>query len=85
MWTGSFWTAAIERAFKTFFQTLAALIAGDGLGLADVAWRTSLSIAAMAALVSLFTSLGSEPFGQRGTPSLTRHPDSTYTPSHDLS
>lgn len=50
---------SIERALKTFAQTLASLLVGDGVGLLDVDWTARISVAAMAALVSLLTSVGS--------------------------
>lgn len=70
MWTLAFWRAAAERAIKTFAQTLAALLVADGTGLLDSAWVARLSVAGMAALVSLLTSVGSDVATGDG-PSLT--------------
>jgi hypothetical protein len=70
MWTLVFWKATAERAVKTFAQTLAALLVADGTDLLNSAWVARLSVAGMAALVSVLTSVGSET--ATGDPSLTR-------------
>ncbi|MGH3938301.1 MAG: holin [Pseudonocardiaceae bacterium] len=70
MFTSLFWRLALERAFKTFAQTLVALLSAGGIGLLNAPWTTALSAAGMAALLSLLTSVASEPWGARGTPSL---------------
>ena len=70
MWTKTFWRAAIERAAKTFAQTLAAMLVADGSGLLDARWLALLSVAGMAALVSVLTSIGSAGITD-GSPSLT--------------
>lgn len=69
MWTSTFWKAVLERAIKTFAQTLAALLIGDGTGLLNSNWVDNLSVAGMAALLSVLTSLGSGFVGPSG-PSL---------------
>lgn len=65
----AFLAAAGERAVKTFAQTLAALLAGSGTGVLSVDWGARLSVALMAALVSLLTSVASGGVGSPG-PSL---------------
>ena len=70
MWTLAFWRAAFERAVKTFCQTFAALLVADGTGILDSDWIPKLSIAGMAALVSVLTSVGSDAATGTG-PSLT--------------
>jgi hypothetical protein len=65
----AFLAAAVERAVKTFAQTLAALLAGTGSGVLDVDWSGRLSVAGMAAVVSLLTSVASGGVGRAG-PSL---------------
>lgn len=52
-------TAAV-RAVKTFAQTLAALLTAAGTGLLDSDWVTSLSVAGMAAFLSILTTIGGE-------------------------
>lgn len=65
---------AFERLIKTFAQTAAALITSDKvLGILDINWTTVLSVAGLAAIYSLLTSIGSAPIGDEGTPSLTRN------------
>lgn len=71
--TGSFWLAAFERAIKTFAQALAALLVADGTGLLNTAWGDRASVAAMAAVVSLLTSIGSDVVTTQPGPSLTTH------------
>ena len=60
LWTLAFWRAAAERSIKTLAQTAAALIVADGTGLLDTDWLTVTSVAGMAAVVSLLTSVGSD-------------------------
>jgi hypothetical protein len=66
-------TAAVERMIKTFCQVLLVFIADDtlNLGLVDVEWAKALSVAGLAALASLLTSVASTPLGPAGSPSLT--------------
>ena len=70
MFTKIFLKAAVERSIKTFAQALAALLVADGTGLLDTDWGTQLSVAGMAALVSVLTSVGSGTIGRDG-PSFT--------------
>ena len=70
IWRGDFWRGAGERAIKTFVQTfVAVVIAGVGAdavgataGLLDVSWLSALSVAALAAILSLGTSVGNADF-----------------------
>lgn len=80
MWTTSFWRNAGERALKTFAQAELALLTGDGLGIVDVDWGNALSVAALAALASVLTSIVSAPFGPAGSPSVVEDPKATDTP-----
>jgi Putative lactococcus lactis phage r1t holin len=70
MLTLTFWRDALERAVKTFCQSLVAVLGAGSVGLLNVPWVTSLSTAGLAALLSLLTSVGSSPLGKRGDPSL---------------
>lgn len=70
MFTAAFIQAALERAVKTFAQTLVAVL---GVGLTDVLaidWKAALSAAAAATLLSLLTSIGSDALTGAG-PSIT--------------
>ncbi|GAB3678276.1 holin [Angustibacter aerolatus] len=67
--TRAFVTATVERAVKTFAQSLAALLAASGAGLLAVPWLTTLSVAGTAAVVSVLSSVASSGVGHPG-PSL---------------
>ena len=55
-----FWKDVLERAVKTFAQTLAALlVAGPAASIISIDWSESLGVAALAAIVSVLTSVGS--------------------------
>ncbi len=71
MFTKTFWAQAFERALKTFAQAVLALLTGDGLGLLDVNWGTVASVAGLAALASVLTSIVSLPVGEPDSPSAT--------------
>lgn len=58
--TTAFWRATAERSIKTFAQTLAALLVADGTDLLAADWPGRLSVAGMAALVSILTSIASD-------------------------
>jgi len=77
MWTLDFWMATIERGVKTFAQSWAASLIAAGTGIIDTDWVGVLSISAMAALVSILTSIGSG--AVTGGPSLTSE---MVTPLH---
>lgn len=53
--------AAGIRAIRTFAQTAAGMLGGDMVGVLDVDWAAVLSVAAMAAVVSLLTSIAGLP------------------------
>lgn len=69
MFTLEFWKATAERAVKTFAQTLAAMLTAAGTGLLDAQWGQHLSVAAMAMVLSVLTSVASSRVGAPG-PSL---------------
>lgn len=55
------WKAAGIRAVKTFFQTFVSVIGTNALILSDVKWTVVISAAALAAVLSLATSLAGLP------------------------
>lgn len=58
MWTSLFWKDAAERAIRTFAQTLLALIGtGAATSLVALNWPELLGVAALAALLSVLTSV----------------------------
>ncbi len=71
MWSSSFWKATAERALKTFAQTLVA--SGIVVGVAGWdKWQAALIAAAIAAGLSIITSVASIGLGDKGTPSLVK-------------
>ncbi|MEV0608144.1 holin [Polymorphospora rubra] len=70
MFTKSFWSQTLERALKTFAQAAVALLSGDGLGLVNVDWGTTASVAGLAALISILSSVASAGVGRSDSPSL---------------
>ena len=70
MWTRSFWTAAAERAVKTFAQTLAALLAAGAFDVVSAPWLQSVKVAGLAAVLSVLTSVASSSAGNNEGPSL---------------
>ena len=53
--------AAGVRALKTVAQTAVGMLSGDMLGIMDADWLAVLSVAAMAGVVSLLTSVAGLP------------------------
>ena len=82
MFTIAFWKAAAERALKTFAQTAAAILVAAGTGLLSADWVGVLSVAGMAAVVSLLTSIASGA-ATDGSPSLTSA-EVLYDPKRDF-
>lgn len=72
MFTLVFWADAVERAVKTAAQTAVALIGTGMVGWLEVDWLQIVSVSAVAAAVSVLTSIGSEPLSVRGSASLVR-------------
>jgi hypothetical protein len=61
MWTnGQFWLDSTWRAFRTFCQTLAALLAGQAATIITADWKSTLSVSVTAALISLLQSIDRE-------------------------
>ncbi len=80
MFSKAFWIATMERALKTAFQVLGSLLVADGTDLVNTAWGPRLSVAGMAAVISVVTSIGSATVGGPG-PSLADE-RLNYTPKH---
>ena len=70
MWTKQFWKDTAERAIKTFAQAVVAGLTAGATGILSVDWLTVVSVSALAALVSVLTSVGSAQFSDKGTASL---------------
>lgn len=73
MWTLAFWKGAGERAIKTFAQSVLAVIGVGVLGIHEVDWIAALSVAALATLASLLTSIGNADFTAGQTPVVIEH------------
>lgn len=58
--------ATAERAVKTFFQTVLALVGTDAVGVLTADWPQILAVASSSALLSVITSLSSAGFGAPG-------------------
>lgn len=59
--TKEFWKAALIRAIKTFAQAMVAQIGAGSVGIVQFDWVGALSVSAMAAVLSVFTSLAGLP------------------------
>jgi hypothetical protein len=70
MLTYQFWQLAVERAVKTFAQSLLAIFSATGVGLLTVPWAASLLTAGIATVLSMLTSIASAPVGEPNSPSL---------------
>ena len=83
MFTRAFLKGTAERALKTFFQTfVAVLIAGVGAeavgvsaGVLQADWLTALSVAALATVLSVATSIGNADFTAGQTPVVIERED----------
>jgi hypothetical protein len=71
VWTVAFWKAAAERALKTFAQAFAAFLVANATGILDIDWGNAASVAGLATLLSVLTSVGSDALTAHPGPSLT--------------
>lgn len=69
MWSTSFWKQTAERAVKTFAQATVAVLTAGATGLLDVDWGQAFSVAGLAAVVSVLTSVATSGVGPAGSPS----------------
>ena len=60
LWSKDWWEAAGTRAIKTFAQTFVGSVA-VGMAISDINWLTVASIAAVASVLSLMTSIAGLP------------------------
>lgn len=65
-----FFKSLLERAIKTFAQALLAVMGVGVTNVLSVPWTAALLTAGTAALISVLTSIGSAPWGDKATPSL---------------
>jgi Putative lactococcus lactis phage r1t holin len=69
LFTRKFWIATAERAIRSFAASLASLLTASGTGLLETSWAEKLSVAGMAALVSVLLAIGGGTFGKGDGPS----------------
>lgn len=65
--TGAFWADTFERAVRTAAQAALGVIGAEQLGLLDVDWSVAGSVAGLAAVVSLLTSVAAGGTGDVAT------------------
>ena len=87
MFSSAFWRATVERAVKSFAQSLVAILGAAQVGLLDANWLSALSIAGMALLLSVLSSIGSAGIGESQDPSLvaTKLPEMRATEASRVS
>ncbi|WP_405408899.1 holin [Streptomyces decoyicus] len=62
----AFWLATVERAVRTFAQTLIAALGLDTTDLLDLPWEHGLALAGLATILSVLTSIATAGTGKRG-------------------
>lgn len=70
MFTKTFWKDTAERCVKTIAQTMVAMLTAGATGLLTVDYINLLSVAGLAGLVSVLTSIGSASVGDSKSASL---------------
>lgn len=60
LWSKNWWKAAGTRAIKTFAQTFVSSIA-IGMAISEINWLTVASVAGVASVLSLMTSIAGLP------------------------
>lgn len=68
--TKDFWEQTLERAIKTFAQTVIAAVGVTAVAIDQVPWRVVLLTAATATVLSVLTSIASSGIGDRNSPSV---------------
>ena len=69
LFSKAFLLATLERAIRSFAASLASLLTAAGTGLLDTSWFEKLSVAAMAALVTILFAVAGGTFGKGDGPS----------------
>ena len=78
MRTKTFWANAAERAVRTFAQALVAVLVAGFVFTDAAAWGEALLSAAVAALVSLLTSVAASGVGDPESPSFVDEGESRW-------
>ena len=69
LFSRAFLFATLERAIRSFAASLASLLTASGAGIIDTDWSEKLSVAGMAALVTILFSIGGGTLGKGDGPS----------------
>jgi hypothetical protein len=69
LFSRSFLIATAERAVRSFAASLASLLTASGAGILDASWSENLSVATMAALVTVLFAIGGGTLGKGDGPS----------------
>lgn len=72
MWEGKFWKGTLERAIRTAAQAVLALLSTDVAGILSVDWVQTVSVAGMAAFLSVLMSIVATGVGDHESPSFIR-------------
>lgn len=75
MFTKTFLKDTAERAVKTFAQSMVAVMTAGATGVLDVDWKNAVSVALLATLVSVFTSIGSGTVGDQSASAINLNKD----------
>ena len=70
MFTKSFWKGALERAIRTFCQTLVAVVGASKFDWMSADWQTIVATSAIATGLSVLTSIAGVNIGEKGSSSL---------------
>lgn len=71
MFTQTFWKSAIERAIRTFCQTLVAVVGAAQFDWMSADWQSLLVTSGIAAGLSVLTSVAGVNVGEKGSASVT--------------
>jgi hypothetical protein len=69
LFSRAFLIATIERAIRSFAASLASLLTASGTGILETGWGEKVSVAGMAALVTVLLAIGGGTFGKGEGPS----------------
>jgi ammonia channel protein AmtB len=70
MFTQTFWKSAIERAIRTFCQTLVAVVGASQFDWMSADWQSLLVTSGIAAGLSVLTSVAGVNIGDKGSASV---------------
>lgn len=83
MLSKTFALEALERALKTFAQALVSILTVGAVGASTAPWGHALDVAALAAVLSIVTSLASYNIGEPASPSLVKIGEPVALPADD--